>query len=76
MPHAEIYLTSNCRNCDKTKQMLDDIQLPYSEIFIDQDYRDAIDMVNKSGQKTVPQVFINNILIGGYDDMLDIFGIA
>ena len=74
MPKVEIYSKKSCINCEKTKKIFDEIQLPYSEIFIDQDYRLAIGMINKSGKNTVPQVFIDNVSVGGYGEILSMFG--
>jgi len=76
MPNVQIYSKNNCSNCEKTKQIFDEIQLPYSEIFIDQDYRIAVDMINKTGEHTVPQVFIDKVSVGGYGEILKMFGMA
>ncbi|PHS69269.1 MAG: glutaredoxin [Methylophaga sp.] len=75
MPNIEIYSMKNCVNCEKTKQLLDQKQLSYAEVFIEQDYRIAIDVVNRSGQRTVPQIFIDGVSIGGYKALSTMFGI-
>lgn len=76
MPNIEIYSMLNCTNCEKTKQLLDEKHLSYAEIFIEQDYRIAIDVVNRSGQRTVPQIFIDNVSIGGYQELLTMYAVG
>ena len=76
MPKIEIYSMENCSNCEKTKQLLDDKHLSYAEVFIEQDYRIAIDVVNRSGQHTVPQIFIDNVSIGGYKELTTMLSVG
>ena len=68
--NIEIYTTPNCSYCLRAKALLDHKGLSYKEIRVDRSDADKEEMVRRSGGKrTVPQIFINNVSIGGYDDL-------
>lgn len=70
MPTIVIYTKAACPYCDWAKQLLDARQLPYQEIRIDLSAEKMVEMIERSGgRRTVPQIFINNQSIGGYDDL-------
>lgn len=51
------------------KKFLQDKQLSYTEIRVDLDDEEREKMITRSGRRTVPQIFIDEELIGGYDDL-------
>lgn len=65
-----IYSKANCPYCDWAKQFLDSKKLAFQEIRIDLDLEKREEMERLSGRRTVPQIFINNQPIGGYDDLI------
>jgi glutaredoxin 3 len=54
------------------KQLLDRKGVTYQEIRVDLDPSKRQEMMAKSRQRTVPQIFINNEAIGGYTDLVAI----
>ena len=69
MAKIEIYTTSYCGYCDKAKNLLRSKNIDFTEIEL-KTQEDRINLVEKAnGRKTVPQIFINDKLIGGYDDL-------
>ncbi len=64
-----IYSKANCSYCTWAKQLLDKKQVSYQEIRIDLDDLQRAEMERLSGRRTVPQIFINDQLIGGFDDL-------
>ncbi len=69
MAKIEIYTTSYCGYCDKAKNLLRSKNINFTEIEL-KTQEDRINLVEKAnGRKTVPQIFINDKLIGGYDDL-------
>jgi len=54
------------------KRLLDRKGVAYEEIRVDLDPAKRQEMMNKSRQRTVPQIFINNEAIGGYTDLVAI----
>jgi len=54
------------------KRLLDRKGVSYEEIRVDLDPDKRQEMMKKSRQRTVPQIFINNEAIGGYTDLVAI----
>ena len=70
MAKVEVYTTNYCPYCVRAKQLLDIKDVTYSEIDVTGDDAARMALVQKSGgRKTVPQIFINDVAIGGYDDL-------
>ena len=64
-----IYTTDDCSYCKKAKLIFKKFKIKYNEIIINNEL-DRIEMSRLSnGRKTVPQIFIKNKHIGGYDDL-------
>jgi glutaredoxin 3 len=69
MASVIIYSKDNCPYCNWAKQLLDAKKINYSEIRVDLDTAKLDEMVRLSGRRTVPQIFINDEAVGGYDDL-------
>jgi len=69
---VEIYSSAHCPYCVMAKQLLDRKGVSYHEIRVDLDPAKRQEMMQKSKQRTVPQIFINNEVIGGYTDLVAI----
>lgn len=69
MTKVQIYTTNWCPYCNAAKSLLDDKGVAYEEIdATDPNVRD--DMIQRAhGRRTVPQIFIGDTHVGGYDDM-------
>ena len=71
MAKIEVYTTNYCPYCVRAKQFLDMKDRDYTVIDVTGDDAARMALVEKSGgRKTVPQIFINDKPIGGFDDML------
>lgn len=70
MAKVIVYSKANCSYCDRAKQLLDSKHAKYEEIRIDLLPDKLAEMLELSGgRRTVPQIFINDKAIGGYDDL-------
>ena len=69
MKKVEIYTTQWCPYCQAAKALLEDKGVAYDEVDAeDPEVRSA--MVERArGRRTVPQIFIGDTHVGGYDDM-------
>ncbi|RWS22017.1 glutaredoxin-C6-like protein [Leptotrombidium deliense] len=68
-----IYSKSKCPYCVKVKQLFDSLNVQFKAIELDQLENGAAlqqALSEKTGKRTVPQVFINEKLIGGCDDTM------
>ena len=68
-----IYTTETCPYCVRAKTLLQEKGLAYEEIRVDLDERKREKMVAQTGRRTVPQIFIDEKHIGGYDDLYQYF---
>ncbi|EKD54666.1 MAG: hypothetical protein ACD_60C00058G0002 [uncultured bacterium] len=64
-----MYTKENCPYCDWAKLLLNKKNVPYEEIRVDLDLDQRATMERLSGRRTVPQIFINDQPIGGFDDL-------
>jgi len=66
-----MYTTAICPYCVAAKNVLKSKGLEYQEIRIDTDPAQRDEMLRRSGgRRTVPQIFINDQLVGGHDDLV------
>lgn len=70
MANIVIYSTENCPYCVRAKQFLDQKHAKYTEIRVDLDVAQRDIMIERSGRRSVPQIFINDQHIGGCDDLM------
>lgn len=68
MQTIEIYTKGYCPYCHAAKQLLKQLGWSYTEYAIDSNFRKREEMVRRSARRTVPQIFIGDEHIGGYDD--------
>ena len=72
MPKVEIYTTPTCPYCHAAKALLDEKGVDYEEITVlDPELRAAMTQ-RAHGRRTVPQIFIGDTHVGGYDGMADL----
>lgn len=65
-----MYSTSYCGYCMRARSLLERKGAVVQEIKIDEDARERETMVRRSGgRRTVPQIFIGERHVGGYDDL-------
>ena len=65
-----IYTKSYCPYCVKAKQLLKNKNVTFTEIDITNNQALIEEMLLKSlGRKTVPQIFIDDVSVGGCDDL-------
>ncbi|HEX3895287.1 MAG TPA: glutaredoxin 3 [Rudaea sp.] len=70
MPKVEIYSSANCAYCLAAKNFLKQKGLDYAEIRIDTDPAEREKMMARAQRRTVPQIFIDDRHVGGYDDLV------
>ncbi|PCK09568.1 MAG: glutaredoxin 3 [Alteromonadaceae bacterium] len=70
MAKVEIYTTRFCPYCVRAKSLLDSKCVDYKEFAVDGDPALRQEMLNKSGRRTVPQIWIEGQHIGGCDELM------
>ena len=67
---VEIYTSALCGFCTAAKHLLDAKNIDYTEIDVTSDHPTRQAMTERAGGKTsVPQIFVDNVGIGGCDDL-------
>lgn len=69
MTETTIYLTRWCPFCTRALALLDSKTADYTAIDIDADPSLRQEMMQRSGRRTVPQIFIGETHVGGCDDL-------
>lgn len=70
MPPVTIYTTPFCGYCLAAKRLLGAKGVAFEEIDVAADPSRRAEMVQRaSGRRTVPQIFVGEIHVGGFDDM-------
>lgn len=69
MAKVIIYSKDRCPYCDWAKELLNHKKVSYEEIRVDLNPEKLQEMIELSGRRTTPQIFINDQHIGGFDDL-------
>ena len=69
MPIVIIYTTLMCPYCVRAKHLLQRKGVDYQEVRVDLDDEQMRLMMQLSQRRTVPQIFIDDFHVGGYDDL-------
>jgi len=67
-----VYTGNRCAYCNAAKRLLDSKGVAYTEINVDDDPALREEMMHRSRRQTVPQVFIGDRHVGGFDDLSEI----
>lgn len=69
MKRIEIYTKGYCPYCQRAKELLQSKNVAFVEYEISDDPAKELEMRQRSGRQTVPEIFIDDTLIGGCDDL-------
>ncbi len=65
----KVYSKDWCPYCAKAKALLRSKQLEFEEVDVTSDVEAEQEMIKRSKRRTVPQIFIDERSVGGYDDL-------
>lgn len=66
---VQIYSTEFCPYCTAARMLLKKKGVDYTDLLVTQNPELRAEMERKSGRTSVPQIFINDNHIGGFDDL-------
>jgi len=69
---VEMYATSFCRHCMDAREFLQAKGVEYEEYLLDLMPLEKDVMIERCGQKSIPQIFINGQHIGGLTDLREL----
>ncbi len=67
--HVVMYSTPFCPYCLRAKSLLASKNIEFTDIDVGADPGLRVEMMERSGRRTVPQIWIGEQHIGGFDDM-------
>jgi len=70
MPKIDIYTKPYCPYCDRAKALLERKGAGFNEIVASNDPGLKAEMQKRSGRLTYPQIFIDDLHVGGCDDLV------
>lgn len=71
MVSVEMYSTAICPYCVAAKNLLKQKGMDYTEIRVDTDRQRYEEMLARTGgRRSVPQIFVNGVFVGGFDDLV------
>ena len=70
MAKVEIYTTGSCSWCLAAKMLLKSRGFAYDEIRVDTDPARLKEMLGRSQKRSVPQIFIDDRYVGGYEELV------
>ena len=69
-PDVTMYSTGWCPYCERARGLLERKGVTYNEVKVDEDPAQRATMLKRSGgRRTVPQIFIGDRHVGGFDDL-------
>ncbi len=69
MQPVHLYTSPTCGYCHAAKRMLKSKGVKFTEIDVSRDSMKKQQMIQKTGRRTVPQIYIGQTHVGGFDDM-------
>ena len=68
-PAVVMYATAACPFCVAARNLLQAKGVRWTEVSIDRQSEKRAEMMQRSGRHTVPQVFVGDHHVGGFDDL-------
>lgn len=69
MARVELYTKPLCPFCDRAKHLLREKGQEYSETDVEAQPEKRDEMIRRAGRTTLPQIFIDGVHVGGFDDL-------
>ncbi|MFC2074641.1 glutaredoxin 3 [Bdellovibrionota bacterium] len=65
----KVYTTAYCGFCRRAKQLLKSKGIEFKEVDVTEDEEMRNELIELTGQRTVPQIFFDDQLIGGFQEL-------
>lgn len=69
MPIIQVYTWANCPYCVRAKDLLTRKGLAFTEINLDDKDAELKALRERTGMRTIPQIFIGDKFIGGFSEL-------
>jgi glutaredoxin 3 len=72
LPAVTLYVSDWCPYCRRARELLKQKNVAFSEINVEDEPKFREEMIARSKQRTVPQIFIGDRHVGGCDDLFEL----
>lgn len=69
MPRVRMYCTAVCPFCRMAERLLQGKGVAVEKIRVDLEPERRAEMIERTGRRTVPQIYIGDTHVGGYDEL-------
>jgi len=69
MKGVTLYSTRLCGFCTRAKLLLEAKGVAFTEVGLDRDPEARQALVDRTGQRTVPQIFVGEVHVGGFQEL-------
>jgi glutaredoxin 3 len=70
MRSVTVYSDEICTLCHSVENLLNVRDIPYEKVMVEEGTDAYDELVQRTGMKSLPQVFIGSLLLGGYQETL------
>lgn len=67
---ATLFSKDNCSFCLRAKSLLDQHGVEYEYVDLTGDVDAQVDLAQRTGRMTMPQIFVGSELVGGFEDLV------
>ncbi|KAB8040201.1 glutaredoxin 3 [Janthinobacterium aquaticum] len=64
-----VYSTAVCPYCIRAERLLESKGVTVQKIRVDLDPAERVKMMERTGRRTVPQIYVGETHVGGFDDL-------
>ena len=64
-----VYTTNFCGYCVRAKRLLESRGFPYEEVSVANDNAARMELMQRTGWRTLPQIFVGDTFVGGADEL-------
>ena len=68
MSEVVVYTTNACGFCTRVKMLLKAREIDFREVNVAGNPEAFVELAKSSGMMTLPQVFVGDVLVGGYNE--------
>lgn len=69
MAKVTMYTTAVCPYCQMAERLLTAKGVQIEKVRVDIEPQRRVEMMEKTGRRTVPQIYVGDTHVGGYDDL-------
>lgn len=71
-PNIAIYSAAYCPYCQQARALLDAKNVRYTVLDVEHNPHLWDEIMQRTGRDTIPQIFVDDVHIGGCDDLLEL----